>query len=195
MYGSRQMSGSAGRWCPVISEREWSNGGGQPARRAAAEMRRGIGCLLWHSSSLKLFSWVSGNRTFLFKRVILLCRTECGIYGTFRLMIGCRRLLTMSRLFGSQGNMSLHIRDFGLPALFVPPLVSLTMAPRLRMPFPSLSADNFLSRGAAGHVFQISPNIVFKCPTQFTDPFPQQAEEIEESVKKIEAESPSTESS
>lgn len=56
------------------------------------------------------------------------------------------------------------------------------------MPFPSLSADNFLSRGAAGHVFQISSNIVFKCPTQFDDPFPQQIEEMEESIKKIEAE-------
>lgn len=62
------------------------------------------------------------------------------------------------------------------------------MAPHLRMPFPSLSADNFLSRGAAGHVFQISRSIVFKCPTQFDDPFPQQAEEMEESIKKIEAE-------
>ena len=56
------------------------------------------------------------------------------------------------------------------------------------MPFSSLSANNFLSRGAAGHVFQISSNIVFKCTTQFDDPFPQQAEEMEESVKKIEAE-------
>ncbi len=56
------------------------------------------------------------------------------------------------------------------------------------MPFPSLSADNFLSRGAAGHVFQISSNIVLKSPTQFDDPFPQQIEEMEESEKKIEAE-------
>ncbi|KAK4044837.1 kinase-like domain-containing protein [Parachaetomium inaequale] len=62
------------------------------------------------------------------------------------------------------------------------------MAPRLRIPFASLSADDYISRGAAGHVFRISPNIVFKCPTQFTDPFPQQTEEMEESIKKIEAE-------
>lgn len=62
------------------------------------------------------------------------------------------------------------------------------MAPHLRVPFDSLSADNFLSRGAAGHVFQISSNIVFKCPTQFDDPLPQQIEEMEDSAKRIEAE-------
>lgn len=56
------------------------------------------------------------------------------------------------------------------------------------MPFPSLSADNLLSRGAAGHVFQINSNIVIKCPTQFDNPSQRQIEEMRESVEKIEAE-------
>jgi serine/threonine protein kinase len=62
------------------------------------------------------------------------------------------------------------------------------MAPFLRMPFRSLSADNLISRGAAGHVFHISPNIVLKCPTTFDNALPEQIEEMEESGKKIEAE-------
>lgn len=62
------------------------------------------------------------------------------------------------------------------------------MAPYLRMPFRSLSVDNFISRGAAGHVFHISPDLVLKCPTKFGDAFPEQMEEMEESGKKIEAE-------
>lgn len=62
------------------------------------------------------------------------------------------------------------------------------MAPYLRMPFRSLSADNFISRGVAGHVFHINPNIVLKSPTKFDNAFPEQMEEMEESDKKIEAE-------
>lgn len=55
-------------------------------------------------------------------------------------------------------------------------------------PFPSLTADNFLSRGSAGQVFAINGDIVFKCPTQFTDPAPEQAQESDESAEKIERE-------
>jgi len=62
------------------------------------------------------------------------------------------------------------------------------MAPSLRMPFRSLSADSLISRGAAGHVFHIIPNIVLKCPTKFDNALPEQLEEMEESGKKIEAE-------
>ncbi|KAL2166325.1 hypothetical protein VTG60DRAFT_2932 [Thermothelomyces hinnuleus] len=62
------------------------------------------------------------------------------------------------------------------------------MAPYLRMPFRSLSVDNLISRGAAGHVLHISPNIVLKCPTKFDNAFPEQMEEMEESDKRIEAE-------
>ncbi|KAL1856289.1 hypothetical protein VTK73DRAFT_8410 [Phialemonium thermophilum] len=47
------------------------------------------------------------------------------------------------------------------------------------------TADNLLARRTAGHVFQTSPHIVLKCPTQFDNPFPEQAEETEESAKKI----------
>lgn len=62
------------------------------------------------------------------------------------------------------------------------------MTPSLRMPFPSLSCDDLIARGAAGHVFRISPDIVLKCPTKFDDPFPQQVLEMEESAGKIETE-------
>ncbi|KAH8904077.1 hypothetical protein BR93DRAFT_946878 [Coniochaeta sp. PMI_546] len=62
------------------------------------------------------------------------------------------------------------------------------MRPLLRMPLPSLSADNFVARRAAGHVFRISSSIVFKCPTQFDNPFPQRVEEMKDSIRKIEAE-------
>jgi hypothetical protein len=52
-----------------------------------------------------------------------------------------------------------------------------------------LSADKFhLERAAARHVFQVSANLVFKCPTHFDDPCPQQAEEGQESARKVEAE-------
>jgi hypothetical protein len=50
----------------------------------------------------------------------------------------------------------------------------------LRNPVPSLSADNFLSRGAGGQVFIISQRVVFKCPTIFDNPAPEQAEEMGE---------------
>ena len=59
---------------------------------------------------------------------------------------------------------------------------------RLQTPFPSLTSDNFLSRGSAGQVFAISREIVFKCPTSFEDPVATQAEEMGESVKRIEHE-------
>ncbi len=62
------------------------------------------------------------------------------------------------------------------------------MAPYLRTPFHSLSADNFVSRGAAGHVFRITQHIVLKCPTKFGNALPQQLEEMEESNQRIEAE-------
>ncbi|KAF2454210.1 kinase-like domain-containing protein [Lineolata rhizophorae] len=62
------------------------------------------------------------------------------------------------------------------------------MATRLRTPFRSLSADNFLSRGPAGQVFAISRNVVFKCPTLFDNPLRMQAEEMEESIRKLENE-------
>ncbi|KAF1962402.1 hypothetical protein CC80DRAFT_462488 [Byssothecium circinans] len=62
------------------------------------------------------------------------------------------------------------------------------MITRLRPPFPSLSADNFLSRGTAGHVYAISRNVVFKCPTLFENPVQAQAEEMEESIRKLENE-------
>ena len=55
-------------------------------------------------------------------------------------------------------------------------------------PFPSLTTDKFLSRGSAGQIFVINDSIVFKCPTLFTNPAPEQAQESEESVKKIEHE-------
>ena len=62
------------------------------------------------------------------------------------------------------------------------------MGPSLRTPFRSLSANNFIGRGAAGHVFSISPNIVLKCVTKFDNAYPQQMEEMEESSRRIEAE-------
>lgn len=54
------------------------------------------------------------------------------------------------------------------------------MNTRVRPPFPSLSADDFLSRGSAGHVYATSQNVVFKCPPLFENPIPAQAEEIDE---------------
>jgi serine/threonine protein kinase len=62
------------------------------------------------------------------------------------------------------------------------------MTARLRTPFRSLSADNFISRGSAGQVFAISQSVVFKCPTLFDNPVRAQAEEMEESIKKLENE-------
>lgn len=64
-------------------------------------------------------------------------------------------------------------------------LLLLLMATRLQVPFRALSADNFLSRGSAGQVFAISPNVVFKCPTVFENPITEQAQETEESIAKI----------
>jgi serine/threonine protein kinase len=55
----------------------------------------------------------------------------------------------------------------------------------LRIPFSSLSADNFISRGSAGQVFAVSQNVVFKCPTIFENPAPVQGEEMAESIKKM----------
>lgn len=53
------------------------------------------------------------------------------------------------------------------------------------MPFRSLSPDNLISRGAAGHVF---PNIVLNCPTQFDNALPEQIKEMGDSAKRIGAE-------
>jgi serine/threonine protein kinase len=59
------------------------------------------------------------------------------------------------------------------------------MTARLQVPFPSLSADNFVSRGSAGQVFAVSQSIVFKCPTSFENPAFVQAEEMVESIEKM----------
>ena len=59
---------------------------------------------------------------------------------------------------------------------------------RLRTPFPSLTSDTFVARGSAGHVFAISRDVIFKCPTVFDHPAPSQEEEMEESIEKIENE-------
>jgi hypothetical protein len=59
------------------------------------------------------------------------------------------------------------------------------MTTRLRIPFYSLSADNFISRGSAGQVFAVSQNVVFKCSTLFENPAPVQAEEMVESIEKM----------
>lgn len=58
----------------------------------------------------------------------------------------------------------------------------------LRTPFPSLTDDNLLSRGSTGQVFAISQNLVIKCPTSFINPAPEQLQESEESIEKIERE-------
>jgi hypothetical protein len=59
------------------------------------------------------------------------------------------------------------------------------MTARLQFPFPSLSVDNFISRGSAGQVFVVSRSIVFKCPTSFENPAPVQAKEMVESIEKM----------
>ena len=70
-----------------------------------------------------------------------------------------------------------------------PDAISLIMSQAiLRTPFSSLTVDNFISRGSAGQVFAISDKIVLKCPTLFIDPAPEQSQESEESVEKIERE-------
>ena len=62
------------------------------------------------------------------------------------------------------------------------------MSQAILRPLSSLTDDNFISRGSAGQVFAISHRIVFTCPTLFTDPAPEQLQESEESVEKIERE-------
>jgi len=59
---------------------------------------------------------------------------------------------------------------------------------RLRTPFPSLSSDNFVARGSAGHVFAISRDVIFKCATKFDHPAPSQEEEMKDSIEKMENE-------
>ena len=60
------------------------------------------------------------------------------------------------------------------------------MIARLRRPFPaSLRLDAYLSRGAGGQVFFISDTIAFKCPTEYDDPAPGQAQEVIESAERI----------
>jgi hypothetical protein len=68
------------------------------------------------------------------------------------------------------------------------PIVYSKMTARLRTPFRSLSADNFISRGSAGQVFAISRDVVFKCPTLFDNPVQAQEEEMKESIKRLENE-------
>jgi hypothetical protein len=62
------------------------------------------------------------------------------------------------------------------------------MTAQLRMPLLSLSADNFIARGSGGQAFAISQHAVFKCPTLFDNPVPAQAEEMKESIKRLENE-------
>jgi serine/threonine protein kinase len=59
------------------------------------------------------------------------------------------------------------------------------MVATLRMPFRSLSSDNLIARGAAGHVFAVSDTAVFKCPTIFDNPAPCQQDESEESILQV----------
>lgn len=65
---------------------------------------------------------------------------------------------------------------------------TMTPTPCPRMPFPSLSSNDLLSRGAAGHVFKISRTVVPKSPTKFDNPLPPQSEEMEESARRIDDE-------
>lgn len=58
----------------------------------------------------------------------------------------------------------------------------------LQIPFRSLDCDDFISRGSAGQVFAVSPRLVLKFPTSFTNPAPEQVVESEESRQKIEHE-------
>lgn len=62
------------------------------------------------------------------------------------------------------------------------------MAARLQPPFRSLSMENYIGRGSAGQVYAISHSVVFKCPIQFVNPAPAQAEEMAESNKKMDHE-------
>lgn len=59
-----------------------------------------------------------------------------------------------------------------------------------RQPFPSLSADNFLSQGGAGQVFAINKNVAFKCPVLFeVDNLPPESEaEMKENIMQVENE-------
>jgi len=65
---------------------------------------------------------------------------------------------------------------------------TITSMATLSTPFRSFSTANFLSRGSAGQVFVISRNVVFKCPTVFNNPAPQQADEMKESRERMENE-------
>ena len=59
-----------------------------------------------------------------------------------------------------------------------------------RQPFPALSADNLLSQGAAGQVFAINKNVVFKCPILFeVENLPLDAkQEMEQNIDHVENE-------
>lgn len=59
------------------------------------------------------------------------------------------------------------------------------MTTYLRVPFASLTAERLLARGAGGQIFIISKHVVFKCPTGFHNPAPDQADEMEESAARI----------
>lgn len=59
------------------------------------------------------------------------------------------------------------------------------MKPSLRVPFASLTVERLVARGSGGQVFSISKHVVFKCPTDFHNPAPDQLEEIKESAGRI----------
>ncbi|RSM19061.1 hypothetical protein CDV31_001982 [Fusarium ambrosium] len=59
------------------------------------------------------------------------------------------------------------------------------MTPTFRHPFPSLSADNFISSGGAGHVYAIGQHLVLKCPFVLDNPHPTQVVKMEESQVQI----------
>ena len=59
------------------------------------------------------------------------------------------------------------------------------MATYLKYPFPSLAGAEFLSLGAAGQVFAISSNVVFKFPHAFENPAPCHTEMMEEGTEKM----------
>lgn len=59
------------------------------------------------------------------------------------------------------------------------------MSASLRVPFRSLTVERLVARGAGGQVFIIGQHVVFKCPTNFDNPAPDQADEIAESAGRI----------
>ncbi|KAM0433468.1 hypothetical protein ACHAPT_004348 [Fusarium lateritium] len=62
------------------------------------------------------------------------------------------------------------------------------MTAYLRYSFPSLSSDDSISSGGAGHVFAIGQHLALKCPTIFDNPHPTQVVHMEESQVQIDCE-------